>query len=210
MPPKSSCDVALDELRPAGQVGVEALDPSVVEREDVVLARLDHEQPLQLVRASAGFSAARSCAWVQSIGCVELPDVVVERRQRLVRRPRACCAGSPRSSPCGRCRGCTNISKYWVLCRSARVRVVERVEHADALVGPLLDAVHEVGCGSPAASSTVGRDVDDVVELVRISPFALIPFGQCTIVPLRVPPQCEATCLVHWYGVFIACAQPTA
>ena len=44
----------------------------------------------------------------------------------------------------------------------------------------------------------------------RISPLPLIPFGQCTMVPLRVPPQCEATCLVHWYGVFMACAQPTA
>ena len=45
---------------------------------------------------------------------------------------------------------------------------------------------------------------------VRISPLALKPFGQCTIVPLRVPPQCEATCFVHWYGVSSACAQPTA
>ena len=38
----------------------------------------------------------------------------------------------------------------------------------------------------------------------------VIALGQCTIVPLRVPPQCEATCLVHWYGVSIAHAQPTA
>ena len=45
---------------------------------------------------------------------------------------------------------------------------------------------------------------------VRSSPLALIPAGQWTIVPLRVPPQCDATCLVHWYGVSIACAQPTA
>ena len=32
----------------------------------------------------------------------------------------------------------------------------------------------------------------------RTSPLALMPAGQWTIVPLRVPPQCEATCLVHW------------
>ena len=44
----------------------------------------------------------------------------------------------------------------------------------------------------------------------RISPFASNPAGQCTIVPLRVPPQCDAICFVHWYGVSIACAQPTA
>jgi hypothetical protein len=34
-----------------------------------------------------------------------------------------------------------------------------------------------------------------------------MPLGQCTMVPLRVPPKCEATCLVHWKGVFMACAQ---
>ena len=34
--------------------------------------------------------------------------------------------------------------------------------------------------------------------------------GQWTIVPLRVPPKWEATCLVHWYGVSMAWAQPTA
>ena len=44
----------------------------------------------------------------------------------------------------------------------------------------------------------------------RISPFALNPFGQLTAVALRVPPQCEATCLVHWSGVSMAQAQPTA
>ena len=68
-----------------------------------------------------------------------------------------------------------------------------------------------VGAGRPAASSTVGRDVDHVAELrAHLARARLKPFGQCTIVPLRVPPQCEATCLVHWYGVSIACAQPTA
>jgi hypothetical protein len=48
------------------------------------------------------------------------------------------------------------------------------------------------------------------VNWLRMPPFSLIPFGQCTTTPLRVPPQCEATCLVHWYGEFIAHAQPTA
>ena len=45
---------------------------------------------------------------------------------------------------------------------------------------------------------------------VRTSPRAAIRAGQWTTMPLRVPPQCEATCLVHWYGVSIAWAQPTA
>ena len=43
----------------------------------------------------------------------------------------------------------------------------------------------------------------------RTSPCASMPAGQCTTRPSRVPPKCDATCLVHWYGVFIASAQPT-
>ncbi len=67
-----------------------------------------------------------------------------------------------------------------------------------------------VGSGSPAASRTVGATSITWWNCVRISPLAVMPFGQWTIVPLRVPPQCEATCFVHWYGVSIAWAQPTA
>ena len=33
---------------------------------------------------------------------------------------------------------------------------------------------------------------------LRISPLAAMPAGQWTMVPLRVPPKCDATCLVHW------------
>ena len=68
----------------------------------------------------------------------------------------------------------------------------------------------ESGSGIPAASRIVGATSMTWLNCERISPLALMPFGQWTMVPLRVPPQCEATCLVHWYGVFIACAQPTA
>ena len=68
----------------------------------------------------------------------------------------------------------------------------------------------KVGAGRPAASSTVAAMSITWLNCARTSPRAVKPFGQCTIVPLRVPPQCEATCLVHWYGVSIACAQPTA
>ena len=67
-----------------------------------------------------------------------------------------------------------------------------------------------VGCGSWAASRTVGATSMTWPNWVRSSPLALIPDGQCTITPLRVPPQWEATCLVHWYGVSMAWAQPTA
>ena len=66
-----------------------------------------------------------------------------------------------------------------------------------------------VGSGRPAASRMVGATSITWVNCDRRPPFSSIPFGQCTIVPLRVPPQCEATCLVHWSGLFIAQAQPT-
>ena len=41
MPPKSSCELPWISVGPPGEVGVEALDAAVVEREHVVLARLD-------------------------------------------------------------------------------------------------------------------------------------------------------------------------
>src|SRR5262245_5914531 len=34
-------------------------------------------------------------------------------------------------------------------------------------------------------------------------------FGQLITIGLRVPPKCDATCLVHWNGVSAAIAQPT-
>ena len=55
----------------------------------------------------------------------------------------------------------------------------------------------EIGSGSPAASRMVGATSMTWWNWERISPLALIPLGQCTMVPLRVPPQCDATCLVH-------------
>ena len=44
------------------------------------------------------------------------------------------------------------------------------------------------------------------MELAPQLPVALMPFSQCTMVPLHVPLQCDATCFVHWYGVSIALA----
>jgi hypothetical protein len=55
-----------------------------------------------------------------------------------------------------------------------------------------------VGAGSPATSSSVGTTSITWKNCWRISPRAWMPPGQWTTVPLRVPPQCEANCLVHW------------
>src|SRR4029078_7695014 len=67
-----------------------------------------------------------------------------------------------------------------------------------------------VGSGRPAASRIVGAMSMTGGNCVRSPPLPGIPFGQCTMVPLRVPPQCEATCLVHWNGAELAHAHPTA
>ena len=36
-----------------------------------------------------------------------------------------------------------------------------------------------------------------------------IRVSQLMAIPFRALPKCEATCFVHWNGVFIAWAQPT-
>ena len=68
MPPNSSCELPLINVRAAGEVRVEALDAAVVQRQHVVLDRLDQEQPLQLVQLVRAFRLARLCACVQSSG----------------------------------------------------------------------------------------------------------------------------------------------
>src|SRR5262245_59907712 len=40
----------------------------------------------------------------------------------------------------------------------------------------------------------------------RSPPLSLMRAGHDTIIGLRVPPKWLATCLVHWKGVFMACA----
>ena len=103
-----------------------------------------------------------------------------------------------------------NISKY---CRSWRSGASASLKLYSMLVPSIGDCwtpFTMVGSGSPAASKIVGATSITWVNWARRPPGCSIPFGQCTMVPLRVPPQCEATCLVHWNGVSIAHAQPTA
>ena len=66
MPPKSSCVLPVISC---GRPAMSALNRSilaVVERQHVVLDRLDQPQPLQLVQL-LGHLVARSWAWVQSV-----------------------------------------------------------------------------------------------------------------------------------------------
>ena len=76
-------------------------------------------------------------------------------------------------------------------------------------IGRCCTPLTETGWGNPAASRIVGATSMTWVNWERCPPRSVILDGQCTMVPLRVPPQCEATCLVHWNGVSIAQAQPT-
>jgi hypothetical protein len=92
----------------------------------------------------------------------------------------------------------TNISKYCVSrCSGAA---------ASSKVGAMLlpcrgiccTPCTKLGSGRPATSSTVAATSITWLNCVRTSPRDSKPRGQCTTVPLRVPPQCEATCFVHW------------
>ena len=104
-----------------------------------------------------------------------------------------------------------NISKYWVVVTVVGLRVVERVGHRDAFEWLLLDPLTLDGCRKAGGLEQGRRDVDHVVE-VRADLAARLDARRASgrSVPFRVPPQCDATCFVHWYGVSIACAQPTA
>src|SRR5881397_3534856 len=86
-----------------------------------------------------------------------------------------------------------NISKYCVSRRSSSVAPSNEYAMLTPSIGLWATPLTVVGCGSPAASSTVGATSITWWNCVRNSPRAANPFGQCTIVPLRVPPQCEAT-----------------
>ena len=103
-----------------------------------------------------------------------------------------------------------NISKYWVARRSLAPASSNAYSIETPSMGCCWMPCTKVGSGMPAASSTVGARSITWWNWLRISPLAWMPLGQCTIVPLRVPPQWDATCLVHWYGVHMAWAQPTA
>ena len=65
-------------------------------------------------------------------------------------------------------------------------------------MGDCMTPLTITGSGNPAASRTVGARSMTWVNWERCPPGSAMPLGQCTMVPLRVPPQCEATCLVHW------------
>ena len=209
MPPNSSCDVPLTSDRPARGGGVQPLHPPVVDGQHLVASRLLEEEPLELGEPLG--LLGRQVAGLAPVGrrVVQLPDVVLERRQlrRGHPRRRVLRDGRPAAVVDAAVADHLEVLRLVLL---GRGRVVERVGHAHALHGALGDAVHVGGLRDAGRREHRRRDVDDVAELGAHLAARPIPVGQWTIVPLRVPPQWDATCLVHWYGVPVACAQPTA
>ena len=151
-----------DELRPAGEVGVEALVAPVVEREDVVLPGLDEEQALQLAQL-LGLLVGEVVRLRPVVGAVELPDVVVEGGHL---------GGHPRDAV-PRHRGPAlvvdpAVAEHLEVLRRPPVlgaRVVERVRHRDAVQRLLLDAVDAQRLGELRGVEHRRGDVDHVVEL---------------------------------------------
>ena len=66
------------------------------------------------------------------------------------------------------------------------------------------------GALMPVASRRVGTISMTWWNWVRMPPTSLMWPGHEMAMPCRVPPKCEATCLVHLNGVSNAHDQPTA
>ena len=155
--------VAADQLRPSGKVGVESLDPAVVERQDVVLPRLLEEQGLQL-RELLGLLGGEIVRLRPVAVGVELPHVVLERRQLGPHDPRRRMAGDGGPAVVVDAAVAEHLE---VLRRPALggAGLVERIAHAHALDRRLLDAVHVRRLGQSGGLEHRRRDVDHMVEL---------------------------------------------
>jgi hypothetical protein len=94
--------VPADQLRAAGDVGIDPLEAAVIERNHVVLDRLDEPEPLQFsefLRVLGGEIGGLGPV----VGTVQLPDIGVAGSSALTR------------TPCGR----NSIAAVWVRLRTA-------------------------------------------------------------------------------------------
>ena len=106
IPPKSICELPCTSSGRPASSGVETFDAPIVEGQDVVLHGFDEPEPLQVVQLVGlllprGRGPDSNRCW-----CRKAPRRRRRRRAGPRRSPTGCCDGSPRSSPCGRCRGC--------------------------------------------------------------------------------------------------------
>jgi hypothetical protein len=73
----------------------------------------------------------------------------------------------------------------------------------------LRDAIQDRGRRHPDGFVDRRGDINHVAKLPLNAACIFDPGRQEITIPFRVPPKCEATCLVHCMGESIAWAQPT-
>ena len=165
-------DAGVDELvsarRGAGPSRQDAGEPGVVQREDLVLGRLRHEDRLHLLQLVRHCRREVVVLRVVLGDVVQLPVVVVDGREdtgphqpgRLRRRGR----GDPPVVIDGAVADHLEVLGF-TLGGSVGVGLVPGVRHAHAFDRPLLDAVHLVGLRNAGRLEDRRHDVDHVVEL---------------------------------------------
>ena len=77
-------------------------------------------------------------------------------------------------------------------------------------IGSCLMPLTSSGAFTPVASRIVGTMSMTWWNCVRTPPASLMPAGHEIARPCRVPPKCEAICLVYWNGVSNAHDHATA
>src|SRR5882724_1744217 len=96
-----------------------------------------------------------------------------------------------------------NISKYWVVRVDAAVAFA--LSQVYAMLTPSMGfcaiPLTIDGAWTPTASRMVGTMSIMWWNWLRIPPVSLMRLGQAMAIPWRVPPKCDATCLVHLNGV---------
>ena len=185
-----------NEPRPSGELVAQALHGAIVEGKDAVLRGLDHPEALELLELLRHRGGEIMGLRPVLRPVVEFPDVLVERASGAEIPGRAVPGdGAPTLVVDASVSEHLEVLDVVAL---GRFRVAEAVEHRRSLHRALGDAVDHPRLGKAGGLEDRRSDVDDVAELVAQLPLAAMPFGQCTTVPLRVPPQCDAICLVHW------------
>ncbi|MNW55505.1 hypothetical protein D3C74_331650 [compost metagenome] len=134
-PGEQQLAVPVDEGRAPGGLGVQPVRGPVVEREHVVLDRLDEPQALEGVQPFGLLGGQVVRLAVVGAAVVELPDVVVERDGRPADHvPRRAVLGD-RAPPLVVDPPVAEHLEVLEVVALGRVCVVERVEHARALHG---------------------------------------------------------------------------
>ena len=155
----------MDQGRSPRHRRFEALGRAVVHRQHVVLGGLDQPEPLQFGQHLGMVGDQVTGLAVVAAAVVELPDVVVERRQRAADHDPRCAVLGHRApapvidAPVGEHLEVLQIVPFGC------VRVLERVEHAAALHRGLLHTVDHGRLGQPGNLQDRRCHVDDVGEL---------------------------------------------